>query len=442
MSNGYWIDVSNRQYHASMNRFWKCLCDPKFKPDHWDKVPGRQEDAPELTAKSVNDLEALFTVELDQVLICSICQRKESIPADGGKFLVVDLPSRVGSVTINEAIELSMKSKIPRYCDTCNAQTTQIVQKSILIPPEMLFIQVNRYTAQGKLQNELDIEEELVFPDTLIHDIAKTNEELRYELYGVIFHKGSVKSFGHYTAAIKAPSDEWALVNDEQVKFPLTLAQSMSSPEGGKKDAYILAYRRLPLQGSPEKFIVNQKKADTNTGPSASASIPLARTPSPGRTRSWTGSPNLSSPGKGLRNGGVTMVETIQLDGRDIKWTIKQQLNLSVNAGGLVKLKPRAKTQRATLTLTLISEATGEILEGNANISFKPRIIREDRIASPASMNTRTPSPGTKQTTNEVSRKAAKPQGVKKKTIEGRRLGSNEQPAPRRSARLLKKAFE
>ncbi|KAF7595142.1 hypothetical protein BBP40_007109 [Aspergillus hancockii] len=71
-----------------------------------------------------------------------------------------------------------------------------------------------------------------------------------YELYATIFHDGEDRKQGHYTVTLKWPSGQWVLIDDdkEPEKIGRTVSEMMQFKNHGQ-NAYILAYRRLPLSG-------------------------------------------------------------------------------------------------------------------------------------------------------------------------------------------------
>lgn len=299
----------------------------------------------------------------------------------------------------------------------------------ILLPSDILFVQVNRYKGSEKLVDEIEVQEELVIPDSILDDSVKGQGKIGYELYAVIFHIGATIASGHYTAAVKGPSRQWMMTNDEDVTPTQTLNESMSSRAGGKKNAYILAYRRVESQSN---------SADSNTGSSAAVAPSSPKASGTGQGSATSANPiaessKASNSGKGSVKGGVQMKATIELIGRPIQWTINQQLVLDPDKGALVALESKARTQRATLQLTFTSEETGEVLEGQVTMSLKPRKVQKPKRAPSKTADTKDSGAGTKKATDTASGKAAKPKGVTKKA-------SSPPKGTRQSARLRSKA--
>lgn len=385
-----------------------------------------------LTNKSNDELMDFMAIELSRYRVCKTCKQKDSLKGDRVRFLTADLPGSTIAVPIEDAIVSGMKSETLSDCKTCaTKETPHEIQCRILLPSELLVVQVNRYTASGKLEDEIEVQdqEELVIPDSILDDSVKGQGKIGYELYAVIFHIGTTITSGHYTAAVKGPSGQWVMTDDKEVIPTQTLDESMSSPAGGKKNAYILAYRRLESQSN---------SADSNTGSSAAVASSSPKASSTGQSSAPSGNPiadssKASNSGKGSVKGGVQMKGTIELKGRPVQWTINQQLVLDPDKGALVALKSKARTQRATLQLTFTSEETGEILEGQVTMSLKPRGAQKPKRAPSKTADTKDSTASTKKATDTAPGKAAKPKGVTKRV-------SSPPKGTRQSARLRSKA--
>ncbi|GIC93776.1 ubiquitin carboxyl-terminal hydrolase [Aspergillus udagawae] len=429
-------------HEQATETLWTELQSPKYGHLRWQTTLGQQHDTLELLEKIISllenhtsqpyngDLMDLMTVALSQCRVCKTCKQKDSAPGDRVRYINADLPGSKKAASIEEAIISGMKSETLLDCKTCaTKQIAHEIQSQILFPSEILVVQVNRYKESGKLKDEIEVQGELVIPDSLLDDSVKGQGKIGYELYAVIFHIGHDSKSGHYTAAVKGPSGQWVMTNDKRVTFTQTLEKSMSSPDGGKENAYILAYRRLESQSN---------SADSNTGTSAAVTSPSTKGSCTGQSsapsgHSNGGSSNASGSEKGPVKGCVQMRGTIELEGRPIQWTINQRLVLDPGKGALVALGRRERTQRATLQLTLTSEETGEILEGQVTMSLKPRVVQKPKRAPSKTADTKDCKAGTKTVTDTVFGKAAKPRGVTKKP-------SSPPKGARQSARLRSKA--
>ncbi|KMK59899.1 Ubiquitin carboxyl-terminal hydrolase [Aspergillus fumigatus Z5] len=436
----YW-QCPNRHEQA-LESLWIELQSPKYGQLCWQITLGQQHDTFEMlenmisllqrhTSQPYNDeLMDLMTVALSGCRVCKTCKQKDSTAGDRVRYLSANLPSSMNATPTEEAIISGMKSETLAGCKTCaTKQTPHEIQTQIVFPSEILIVQVNRYKKSGKLRDEIEVQGELAIPDSLLDDSVKGQGKIAYELYAILFHIGVDSKSGHYTAAVKGPSGEWVMTNDSRVIFTQTLEKSMSSPGAGKENVYILAYRRLETQSN---------SADSNTGLSAAVTSSNPKASITGQSVTSSGHSNAGSsnePGsrKGSVKGGVQMKGIIELEGRPIQWTINQQLLLDPGKGALVALGPRARTQRATLQLTLTSEDTGEILGGQVTTSLKPWGVQKPKRGPSKTADTKDSSAGTKKAADTVSGKAAKPKGVTKKP-------SSPPKGTRQSARLRSKA--
>lgn len=107
----------------------------------------------------------------------------------------------------------------------------------------------------------------------------------------------------------------------------------------------------------------------------------------------------------------VLVKQTIYIrDG--VEWTFHKCLPFPAEVGHLVKLKDRARVHRASFNVVLTSEATGEILEGEAAISLTPKKRKFDKAAA---------GPPKKRGRPSKAEKASKP---------GNRAGKEATPGP------------
>ncbi|RHZ64336.1 hypothetical protein CDV55_105215 [Aspergillus turcosus] len=430
----YWTYPNGPE--QALESLWTELQNERYGLLRWQTTVGTQHDAFEMleniislvddqTSQSYDRLVGLMTAAVSECRVCKTCKRKDSRRPDNVRFLRADLPA----ASIEDAIISGMKSETLSDCKTCaTKEIPHEIQCRILLPSDILFVQVNRFNGSRKLQDEIEVREELVIPDSILDDSLKGQGKIGYELYAVIFHIGATIANGHYTAAVKGPSGQWVMTNDKHVTPPTqTLDESMT--DGGKKNAYILAYRRVESQSN---------SADSNTDSSAAVAPSSPKASSTGQSSAPSGNPiadssKASNSGKGSVKGGVQMKATIELQGRPIQWTINQQLVLDPDKGALVALKDKARTQRATLQLTFTSEETGEVLEGQVTMSLKPRRVQKPKRAASKTADAKDSSAGTEKATDTASIKAAKPKGVTKKV-------SSPRKGTRKSARLRGKA--
>lgn len=107
----------------------------------------------------------------------------------------------------------------------------------------------------------------------------------------------------------------------------------------------------------------------------------------------------------------VLVKQTIYIrDG--VEWNFHKRLPFPAEVGHLVKLKDRARVHRASFNVVLTSEATGEILEGEAAISLTPKKRKFDKAVA---------GPPKKRGRPSKAEKASKP---------GNRAGKEATPGP------------
>ncbi|KAF9887683.1 hypothetical protein FE257_009776 [Aspergillus nanangensis] len=217
----------------------------------------------------------------------------------------------------------------------------------------------------------------MITSDTIRVDEAKALDTGIYNLYAIIFHKGTSVYYGHYTAAVRCPDGTWAVLNDDEP------VQRASNLEGVKKimgdsfssDAYLVAYQRL--EDTADMVLEDLKTPDDTDG---------------GDVR-------------------VELEGTIDLLGRDIGWNFGKQLILGPDAGPLIDLKPRAKVQHAKIQIKLTAWGNGDVLEGEITMSLKPGTAQSAFPETPGEMmDTEEDSlPDTRQNPGDLARDDSPP---------------------------------
>ncbi|PLB45365.1 cysteine proteinase [Aspergillus steynii IBT 23096] len=401
-------------------------------------------------AKQV-DLNPLLKIALDVAFECKTCGKATPGPPYKEFLCAASFPEdlKVGdAVSIEELLSGCYSgSTVDRDCEHCERKTEHLRTDKVVQVPEVLLVHLNRIGGPGgeKSFNNVSLGDQVVLPESLRRGLAD-KDDICYELYTIIFHEGDTIESGHYTAAVKAPTGRWMLINDEQVESVQSLKKLMNMGKGKKKHsatAYVLGYRRLPLTsesmpaGGDSSPAQVSDSASSREKSSQARARPLDGTPSadpallvpgsdiaPGSLSSVSsltslgslGSP--SAPGSPVRPG-VTMDGTISLDGRDIVWTIQQQLAIPSDAGPLIKLKPRSRVQFADIRLRFTSGE--EVLEANHTISLKPlkpnnaRKARTEKSAKIMNTKSKRTADGTDQKKKAAKPgKQAKPRGVQK----------------------------
>ncbi|KAI9923689.1 hypothetical protein MW887_008422 [Aspergillus wentii] len=316
---------------------------------------------------------------------------------------------------------LSLDEKCPRCKDGSLSLRDRI--KDL---PEILFVQINRQDLFGeKLKYPIFYEEELIIPDQIRgHDLNDVGK-IWYELYAINLHVGDEITKGHYTCAVKGPNGKWTRLDDNRKLEELTFSQLQSYKHS--EESYIFAYRRLPLQGdfkvgvkelASTPAVCDMNPVDSN--PSDSQSLqPDSQNSQPDFQASQSDSDSSQS------DGGVRLEEIIELDGRNIDWTVNHDLHLDKGIL-LSQFKPRTKTQRANIRLVLTSKETGEILEGEGYISLKLRGTQTKPRAKTPTV-AKTPS---STNPNTASGKEVKPRGITKRAPKKARTKKTISPSP------------
>ena len=119
-----------------------------------------------------------------------------------------------------------------------NCQQTGSVTKRLTIhtPPNVLTVQLNRFSAFGsKITGNVTFTENLNI--RLYTTQFSRKDHIIYSLHAVIVHSGQTSTSGHYYAFVKAPNGTWHLMNDSRA-VPVSLATVLAA------DAYVLFYTR------------------------------------------------------------------------------------------------------------------------------------------------------------------------------------------------------
>ncbi|KAI9041530.1 cysteine proteinase [Aspergillus affinis] len=479
-------DSSGEDKDAVLEQFWTRIREYGCT---WSKQsPEEQQDVREFIESIFNqmildsdgmepfDLAELLKIKSSLSLKCKACSKVMTpsdqvwfcSPRDGPNLREEEAPIEIGHL-----IKRRYSDSTENFgCEQCKTETGHARSEDVTEIPEILLICLNRMD-DDKMKSfwNVSLSDQMVLPDSLRGCLAD-KDDIKYELYVIIFHDGDSIKSGHYTAAVRAPTGKWMLMNDDAEARPMqSLETLMNMGEGNTKHsatAYVLVYRRLPLGGEsapaegqtaptlakgesaavgdnskqeqaqgdasgPSEDVLDQTQAmpleePSPTDPAVDPAVLVPdleiapSSPSPVGSRA-------SRPGSPVRPG-VTMDGTISLDGREVEWKIQQQLTMPSDAGPLIKVKPRAKVQRANIRLTLTSGE--EVLEGEVTISLKPAVSKsrpQKPAKTPKTMNTKakkaTDKAGQKKAKATTSSKQAKPEGVKKGTKAGKTAKSN-----------------
>ncbi|RQM19967.1 hypothetical protein B5M09_002640 [Aphanomyces astaci] len=132
------------------------------------------------------------------------------------------------------------------YCETCQAKqnaTRHIEIEESTLPPTLMlhlmrFVYDVKTCTKKKVQDAVEIPAEICMRDLL------PSSKVSYRLVGMLNHRGTTASAGHYTAHIFEPSTAaWYLFDDTQVD---PIRRPPASFLAASKEAYMLIYSRVP----------------------------------------------------------------------------------------------------------------------------------------------------------------------------------------------------
>ncbi|XP_040197505.1 ubiquitin carboxyl-terminal hydrolase 17-like protein C [Rana temporaria] len=124
-------------------------------------------------------------------------------------------------------------------CGQCNQLVTAKMRSMIHEAPIILPLCLKRFDAftGAKLTKKIS------YPEILnVSQYTTRKEDINYNLYGVLVHRGYSCQSGHYYAYVKARNDQWYLMNDEQVT-PCNVNTVLNQEE-----AYLLFYMRATTE--------------------------------------------------------------------------------------------------------------------------------------------------------------------------------------------------
>ncbi|KAG8071950.1 hypothetical protein GUJ93_ZPchr0006g43169 [Zizania palustris] len=226
-----------------LDNLHKCTIDPKSK----DKPSSFDEES---------IVKQVFGGRLKSQLICCECGHcSETFEP----FL--DLSLEIDQVdNLTDALESFTKveqigdAENKLTCEHCNAKVTKNKQLILDRSPDAIAFHLKRFTT---LDNSVEkIDKHVVYPLNLdlkpFHSDPNGDNELKYDLYGIVEHSG-LPNYGHYVCSIRSSPSTWHLMNDSHV-------DSISEGSALNQEGYILFYVR---QGKFEWFssLLEQKEA-------------------------------------------------------------------------------------------------------------------------------------------------------------------------------------
>lgn len=194
-------------------------------------------------SKETTMIHRVFGGYLQSTVTCSSCKH---VSRTFDQFLDLSLDVNK-SENISSAFKVfttpELLSKGNRYkCESCHRLVDAHKQFSIYKTPEILTIQLKRFSVNPFTGQMNKLNRPVNFPESLnisewISDKG-SNESGQYRLYGVIVHEGHSCNSGHYHAFVRNSNDIWYSMNDcsvHQVSLDTVLRQR----------AYILFYQKV-----------------------------------------------------------------------------------------------------------------------------------------------------------------------------------------------------
>jgi ubiquitin C-terminal hydrolase len=103
-------------------------------------------------------------------------------------------------------------------CADCGSSTQQNYTR-ILAFPEVLVLQIDRFSGKGKhrkSRQRISIPNQFTLTSKApCHSEARA-VEATYRPCGLVFHHGDQLNSGHYTTAVLQPNQQWAVIDDDQ----------------------------------------------------------------------------------------------------------------------------------------------------------------------------------------------------------------------------------
>lgn len=299
------------------------------------------------TSCSHADLDHLFKVIKVEYDACGMCQHVGTSTKTSSLILPGSCPSNRASITVEDAIKEVFTNFITAAnCERCQKKgyRTDWFASS----PENLFVQFHGGDTQ-QTNTQVQLKNRLVIPEGCVFEELQDKRKLEYELYGVVFHKGT--SFqGHYTIAVRGPNEGWTEIDDLKSN-PLEETKFLASQQN-RRDAYLLAYRRVRGRDKTEQ---SKPSYPPNNQPSATPLKVLATKPaSEGK---------LPHARPANNDNQVKLEQTIRPEGAAMPWA--HILNLDHFAG--TQFEPKDQDIELGMKFTL---PTGEVVEGSGSISL------------------------------------------------------------------------
>lgn len=187
----------------------------------------KQEDAAEILLKLIAE-EGKIAAEVKTTIgIFNTCNNAECVmmthSEKSEEFInVMSIPDTPNEITsLQEIINQHAAKQEETECHMCGMTGT--IRKEVIKSPNIMIIQANRVTTEGK--NNTDI---LCKAGTVI--VKEKEKRMKYQVEGVITHNGEVKENGHYVCNLLSKEKQWYQIDDDKM---LPENQAIKSNKGG-----------------------------------------------------------------------------------------------------------------------------------------------------------------------------------------------------------------
>ncbi|KAJ5584119.1 uncharacterized protein N7459_003919 [Penicillium hispanicum] len=251
--------------------------------DFWDLVfndwaggtnEGQQDPAeffPELYRQFHEDVRELFRLDLEHICRLPVihvrtCKgkhacRDKTFTTDESAFLHATFSGDdTETMTIEEAVGRFFDEEViaDGKCSKCknNRATTDRIGH----PPELLLVHLNRIDEKAlKISRPIQFSETLTLKSECFDPrLAGMRESVEYELSSVQMHRGDTTQSGHYVIAVKGPTGNWTLIDDDETEDYAEFT-NFASTDSVQQEAYIFAYRRLPTKPDDVEMIAGEE---------------------------------------------------------------------------------------------------------------------------------------------------------------------------------------
>ncbi|ETW00287.1 hypothetical protein H310_07666 [Aphanomyces invadans] len=196
-----------------------------------------------------NHIDSHFRGSMHYVTTCGTCHARST---KSSSFFELSVNIK-GHSSIHHSFQSYLAPEIldgdnRYYCDTCHGKqdaSRHIEIEPATLPPTLMlhlmrFVYDVKSNTKKKVQDAIEIPLELCMSDLTSAIPPTSSSQGRYRLVGVLNHRGTTASAGHYTANLFHPtSGNWFSFDDTQVS-PIEPASFLAS-----KEAYMLIYTRV-----------------------------------------------------------------------------------------------------------------------------------------------------------------------------------------------------